>query len=84
VSLLALPDELLYLKWTWTIAVVPVVTVVAGPDVERSAYEVLVVVCAVATFAAPTAVMAAVGTVVGPMVTHDVPLYDLTKSVSVS
>ncbi len=42
------------------------------------------VVCEVATLAAWIAVTAAVGIVAGPMVTHDVPLYDLTKSVSVS
>lgn len=60
------------------IASVPVVRVTDGPEVDRSVYEVLVVVCDVTRYAPSTAVTA------GPMVTHVEPLYDLTKSVSVS
>jgi hypothetical protein len=60
-------------KKTWYSSYVEV-KVPDGMDTEETVVNVAEV----------TKIEPAVGTVVGPMVTHDVPLYDLTKSVSVS
>lgn len=60
------------------------VGVIVAVTFVQSTYVPDVVVKSVVVWPYTTCATFCVGTVVGPMVTHDVPLYDLTKSVSVS